>query len=163
MRTTLSSILDNHKIERESSIFATSLACVLFPSGSTGRPKGVMTEHQAIVQLVKNFNLAESAGKPLPYMAGLSFDMSIWEVFMPLLSGGVVVWIDVMTVLDYEALSDVYARNHMRAAMFTPALFKQCLHSIPSIFKNLELLTLGGDRLDPKDVFQAKEQSEESS
>ena len=161
---TLSSIMDsqtykasdNQDSERESSISATSLACVLFTSGSTGRPKGVMTEHRAIVQLVKDFNFAEAAGKPLAHMASLSFDVSTWEVFMPLLSGGVVVCVDAMTVLDYKALSDVYARHHVRAAMFTPALFKQCLHDTPSIVENLDLLILGGDRLDPEDVFQAK-------
>ncbi|KAE8420395.1 hypothetical protein BDV36DRAFT_293283 [Aspergillus pseudocaelatus] len=160
----LSSILDsqtykgsgNQDFERESSISATSLACVLFTSGSTGRPKGVMTEHRAIVQLVKDFNFAEAAGKPLAHMASLSFDVSTWEIFMPLLSGGVVVCVDAMTVLDYKALSDVYARHQVRAAMFTPALFKQCLHDTPSIVRNLDLLILGGDRLDPEDVFQAK-------
>lgn len=148
---------DNQKFESESSISATSLACVLFTSGSTGRPKGVMIEHRAIVRLAKDFNFAKAAGKPLAHMASLSFDVSTWEVFMPLLSGGVVVCVDAMTVLDYKALSDVYARHHVRAAMFTPALFKQCLHDSPSIVKNLDLLILGGDRLDPEDVFQAKQ------
>ncbi|KAE8378091.1 hypothetical protein BDV26DRAFT_292570 [Aspergillus bertholletiae] len=160
----LSSILDGHihkashgqMLEKESSIFATSLACVLFTSGSTGRPKGVMIEHRAIIQLVKDFNFVEAAGKRLAHMASLSFDVSTWEVFMPLLSGGVVVCVDAMTVLDYKALSDVYALHHVRAAMFTPALFKQCLHDTPSIIKNLDLLILGGDRLDPEDAFQAK-------
>ncbi|KAB8263063.1 hypothetical protein BDV32DRAFT_146854 [Aspergillus pseudonomiae] len=161
---TLSSILDDQlhtttddqEFQAQSAISATSLACVLFTSGSTGRPKGVMTEHRAIVRLVKDSNFSKAVGKPLAHMASLSFDVSTWEVFMPLLSGGVVVCVDAMTVLDYKALSDVYAHNHVRAAMFTPALFKQCLSDAPSIVKNLDLLILGGDRLDPKDVFQVK-------
>ncbi|GAB1198114.1 hypothetical protein APSETT444_007422 [Aspergillus pseudonomiae] len=144
------------KSEGGSSISATGLACVLFTSGSTGRPKGVMTEHRAIVRLVKDLNFVKAAGRPLAHMASLSFDVSTWEVFMPLLSGGVVVCVDAMTVLDYKALSDVYVRHHVRAAMFTPALFKQCLHDTPSIVKSLDLLILGGDCLDPEDVFQAK-------
>ncbi|OGM49923.1 nonribosomal peptide synthase [Aspergillus bombycis] len=152
----LYSASDDQAFESQSTISATSLACVLFTSGSTGRPKGVMTEHRAIVRLAKDFNFVKAAGKPLAHMASLSFDVSTWEIFMPLLSGGVVVCVDAMTVLDYKALGDVYVRHHVRAAMFTPALFNQCLHDTPSIVKNLDLLILGGDCLDPEDVFQAK-------
>ncbi|RAH82036.1 putative nonribosomal peptide synthase [Aspergillus japonicus CBS 114.51] len=142
---------------KSSTASATSLACVLFTSGSTGTPKGVLIEHRAIVRMVKEPNFTRAAGKPLAHMANLSFDVSVWEVFMPLLSGGMVVCIDAMTVLDYKRLSDAYARHSVRAAMFTPALFKQCLHETPLIVKTLDLLILGGDRLDPEDVARAKQ------
>jgi amino acid adenylation domain-containing protein len=148
---------DDQSLDGQSSTSATSLACVLFTSGSTGTPKGVLIEHRAIVRLVKEPNFTRAAGKPLAHMANISFDVSVWEVFMPLLSGGVVVCIDAMTVLDYKRLSDAYARHSVRAAMFTPALFKQCLLETPLIVKGLDLLILGGDRLDPEDVFRAKQ------
>ncbi|KAL3488325.1 putative nonribosomal peptide synthase [Aspergillus germanicus] len=148
---------DDQRQDGQSPTTATSLACVLFTSGSTGTPKGVLIEHRAIVRLVKEPSFTRAAGKPLAHMANISFDVSVWEVFMPLLSGGVVVCIDAMTVLDYKRLSDAYARHSVRAAMFTPALFKQCLHETPFIVKGLDLLILGGDLLDPEDVFRAKQ------
>ncbi|KAL3458986.1 putative nonribosomal peptide synthase [Aspergillus heterothallicus] len=148
---------DDQRQDGPSPTSATSLACVLFTSGSTGTPKGVLIEHRAIVRLVKEPSFTRAAGKPLAHMANISFDVSVWEVFMPLLSGGVVVCIDAMTVLDYKRLSDAYARHSVRAAMFTPALFKQCLHETPFIVKGLDFLILGGDLLDPEDVFRAKQ------
>ncbi|MFF7256287.1 amino acid adenylation domain-containing protein [Streptomyces microflavus] len=75
----------------EATVHATSLAYVIFTSGSTGRPKGAMIRHEAISE-----RLLWQVGEILRFghddaslfKAPLSFDISINEIFLPLVSGG---------------------------------------------------------------------------
>ncbi|MEZ7002929.1 amino acid adenylation domain-containing protein [Streptomyces sp. AD55] len=68
-----------------------ALAYVIFTSGSTGRPKGAMIRHEAISE-----RLLWQAGEILRFgpddaslfKAPLSFDISVNEVFLPLVRGG---------------------------------------------------------------------------
>ncbi|MFH8974333.1 amino acid adenylation domain-containing protein [Streptomyces sp. NPDC017890] len=68
-----------------------ALAYVIFTSGSTGRPKGAMIRHEAIserllwqVHEVLGFGHDDAS----LFKAPLSFDISINEIFLPLVSGG---------------------------------------------------------------------------
>ncbi len=69
---------------------ARDLAYVLFTSGSTGTPKGVAIEHRSAVALVawgrQVFSAAELAG--VLFSTSISFDLSVFEVFLPLAVGG---------------------------------------------------------------------------
>ncbi|KUF12937.1 non-ribosomal peptide synthetase [Streptomyces silvensis] len=67
-------------------------AYVLYTSGSTGRPKGVLVPHTNVVDLVLWGR--EALGRPQLSHAlaatPLTFDVSVFELFGPLLSGGAV-------------------------------------------------------------------------
>ncbi|KAF4984587.1 hypothetical protein FZEAL_264 [Fusarium zealandicum] len=60
-----------------------------------------------------------------------------------------------MTIIDCGALQQVFERENVRAAVFTPAFLKQVLRENPTTLGTLDLLCMGGDRLDPSDYFQA--------
>ncbi|HEV7515615.1 MAG TPA: AMP-binding protein, partial [Thermoanaerobaculia bacterium] len=66
-----------------------SLAYVIYTSGSTGRPKGAMNTHGAIANrllwMQQAFGL--TAADAVLQKTPLSFDVSVWEVFWPLLTG----------------------------------------------------------------------------
>jgi amino acid adenylation domain-containing protein len=66
-----------------------NLAYVIYTSGSTGKPKGVMVPHAAIANRVlwlqSRFPVA--AGDCVLQKTPLSFDASIWEIFLPWLAG----------------------------------------------------------------------------
>ncbi|MFD7530673.1 amino acid adenylation domain-containing protein [Streptomyces sp. NPDC059849] len=75
----------------EADIPGTALAYVIFTSGSTGRPKGAMIRHEAIserllwqVEEILGFGHDDAS----LFKAPLSFDISINEIFLPLVSGG---------------------------------------------------------------------------
>lgn len=138
---------------------ATSLAYIMFTSGSTGKPKGVMVEHRGIVRLVKNSNvLGEAeAANPIAHLSNLAFDASTWEIYAPLLNGGTVICVELMTVLNHDALAQVFREENIRIAMFTPALLKRCLTDSPAMIAMLDTLLAGGDRLDPPDVVKARQ------
>ncbi|MEO7332122.1 MAG: amino acid adenylation domain-containing protein, partial [Minicystis sp.] len=69
------------------------LAYVLFTSGSTGRPKGVAIEHHSPVCLIEwartIFEPPETAG--VLFSTSLGFDLSVFEIFLPLATGGTVI------------------------------------------------------------------------
>ena len=70
-----------------------NLAYVLFTSGSTGRPKGVAVTHRSAVGLVhwaaEVFSAEELSG--VLAATSLSFDLSVFELFLPLAHGGTVI------------------------------------------------------------------------
>ena len=67
----------------------TNLAYVIYTSGSTGNPKGVMIEHRGAINRIewmqKEYNLKSDdiILQKTPY----SFDVSVWELLLPLMHG----------------------------------------------------------------------------
>lgn len=69
------------------------LVYVIFTSGSTGRPKGVQVPHGAVVNLL-SFMAQELRMGPrdvFPALASFAFDMCIPELYLGLVTGGMVV------------------------------------------------------------------------
>jgi amino acid adenylation domain-containing protein len=65
-----------------------SLAHILFTSGSTGRPKGVLIEHQGVLRLTNHIDYMDiGPGEIFLQYAPLSFDISTFEIWGPLLNG----------------------------------------------------------------------------
>src|SRR5207245_1557725 len=87
------------KIEREngedvaSGVKGNDLAYVIYTSGSTGKPKGVALEHRNAVALVywarEVFAPEELAG--VLACTSMCFDLSVFEMFVPLSWGGTVI------------------------------------------------------------------------
>jgi len=73
--------------------YAGGLAYLIYTSGSTGRPKGVAIEHAAAIRLVAWAGRAFSPEELRGVLAATSvnFDLSIFEIFVPLSFGGAVI------------------------------------------------------------------------
>jgi amino acid adenylation domain-containing protein len=73
-----------------------NLAYLIYTSGSTGRPKGVALTHRSAVALVRwareVWSAAELSG--VLFATSISFDLSVFELFVPLAVGGRVILAD---------------------------------------------------------------------
>lgn len=70
-----------------------NLAYVIYTSGSTGRPKGVAIEHRSVATFIawalEVFGREELAG--VLFSTSICFDLSVFEMFVPLACGGKVI------------------------------------------------------------------------
>ncbi|HYO12892.1 MAG TPA: amino acid adenylation domain-containing protein, partial [Thermoanaerobaculia bacterium] len=73
-----------------------NLAYLIYTSGSTGRPKGVAIEHRSTTALLdwatEVFSPEEIAG--ILASTSVTFDLSVFEIFLPLTRGGTVLLAD---------------------------------------------------------------------
>ncbi|NLT70348.1 MAG: SDR family NAD(P)-dependent oxidoreductase, partial [Verrucomicrobiaceae bacterium] len=70
-----------------------SLAYIIYTSGSTGKPKGVEIPHRAAVNFLRSMQAEPglTSADRLLAVTTLSFDISLLEMFLPLLAGACVV------------------------------------------------------------------------
>lgn len=137
---------------------ATSLAYVMFTSGSTGQPKGVMIEHRGIVRLATGnsiMQLLPSTGA-MAHMVNFAFDAATMEIYAALLNGMTLVCVGAMQILDHAVTLDLFTRFDVRAAVLTPALFRQYDIECTKILAKLSWLCVGGDKINPVHLFEAR-------
>ncbi len=83
------------------------LAYTIYTSGSTGNPKGVMIEHHSVVNLALWVNKTYSVGANdrLMFITSICFDLSVYDIFGTLFSGGCIVVADQQELMDLSLLA----------------------------------------------------------
>lgn len=108
------------------------LMVLLYTSGSTGRPKGVACHHRGYMNRLdwhqKAFALAP--GERVALKTSFSFDVSVWELFWPLMVGGTVCAASRETVTNPWALADWLATNRIAVMHFVPSLFNAFVNAV---------------------------------
>jgi amino acid adenylation domain-containing protein len=106
-----------------------SLAYVIYTSGSTGRPKGVMNHHGGVVNLLWSMRgtVAMAPGDRLLAITTLAFDISVLELFLPLLSGARVEVLARSTASDPALLREAVAAGGGTVLQATPATWRLLL------------------------------------
>ena len=108
-----------------------NLAYVIYTSGSTGRPKGVEIEHRSVV----NFLIGSRVALPidtnsvLVAITPLSFDISVLELFHPLVSGGRVVIAPATAASDPDLLANLLVRTGATHLQATPSTWRLLVES----------------------------------
>jgi amino acid adenylation domain-containing protein len=101
-----------------------SLAYMIYTSGSTGRPKGAMNSHRAVCNrllwMQEAFALtpADRVLQKTPF----SFDVSVWELFWPLLVGAQLVVARPGGHRDPDYLADLIADERVTTLHFVPSM-----------------------------------------
>ena len=128
-------------------------AYVMYTSGSTGTPKGVVVPHRAVNRLVIDNGYAHFLPSDrVAFASNPSFDASTLEVWAPLLNGGRCVVVDQSTLLTPERFRTLLQTTGVDVMWLTVGLFNQIEASLGPVFRQLRILMIGGDALDPKVV-----------
>ena len=98
----------------------TNLAYVLYTSGSTGKPKGVEIEHRSVVAFLtwapEIFTAEQLAG--VLASTSICFDLSVFELFLPLCCGGKVILAkNALGLPNLQAASEVTLVNAVPSAI----------------------------------------------
>ena len=135
-------------------------AYVIFTSGSTGEPKGVLVEHRAIVNRLQwmrhhyGFGAADRVLQKTP----ATFDVSVWEFFLPLLSGGTLVIAAPDVHRDPQALARLIRTARISTVHFVPSMLDAFLAVPESQGLALRHVFTSGEALDAalRDRFHAR-------
>jgi amino acid adenylation domain-containing protein len=107
-------------------ISPTNLAYVIYTSGSTGKPKGAMLHHRGICNRllwgIIDYELGET--DRVLSKTPISFDVSVWEIFAPLLAGSQVVIARPGGEQDSSYLITLIREQKITHADFVPSMLQ---------------------------------------
>jgi amino acid adenylation domain-containing protein len=107
----------------------TDLAYVIYTSGSTGAPKGVQVEHQSVSNLLASMlrRPGLDAGDAVLAVTTPAFDISVLELFAPLVCGGRIILAPDEVVSDGAALADLIERSRPTVVQATASTLRMLL------------------------------------
>jgi amino acid adenylation domain-containing protein/non-ribosomal peptide synthase protein (TIGR01720 family) len=105
------------------------LAYVIYTSGSTGRPKGVQIPHKALANFLLSFREQPglSAHDTFVAVTTTTFDISILELFLPLIAGARLVVAERETARDGYKLAQLLHQSQATLMQATPATWRLLL------------------------------------
>ncbi|MEV4434132.1 amino acid adenylation domain-containing protein [Streptomyces sp. NPDC049585] len=120
-------------------------AYVIYTSGSTGRPKGVVVPSAAMDNLLEavQAHLRLTPSDRFAAVATVSFDVSVMEIFLPLLTGARLVLAGDGTAKDPEALAALLTRTGATAMEAAPSLWHALEAAVPDALRGLHKVTAG--------------------
>lgn len=119
-------------------------AYMVFTSGTTGPPKGVMVRHSAVINMAleqrRLFGVCPH-GRILQFFS-ISFDASVFEIFMALLNGASLVMPARQDLMDVQALCECIREFKVSSIQLPPAI----LGELPNVdLESVETVFIGGE------------------
>jgi len=101
-------------------------AYVIYTSGSTGRPKGCVITHGNVLSLLGAALPLFDVGPDYRWTQfhSINFDVSVWEIWGPLVTGGTLVIVDAEAAYDPEAFLDLLLTQRVTVLLQVPAVFR---------------------------------------
>ncbi|VBA62410.1 amino acid adenylation domain-containing protein [Mycobacterium attenuatum] len=100
------------------------LAYVIYTSGSTGKPKGVLVEHASVCNRLQHNKLGLESTDTVLQKTPLTFDVSLWEIFAPLINGARLVIAEPDGHRDSRYLAALIREKAITTAHFVPSMLR---------------------------------------
>jgi len=125
-----------------------SLAYILYTSGSTGKPKGVQISHRALINFLLSMQQSPGlvATDRLLAVTTLSFDISMLELYLPLLVGAQIILASQQVTTDGTQLVKWLHDYNITFMQATPATWRMMLETEWQPTPGLKILC-GGEAL----------------
>lgn len=119
---------------------------IIFTSGSTGRSKPIQILSRSILHVLNNLPLGSlNSSDRMTALLNPGFDLSLLEMWKPLLEGASVVRVPHLVRTDPFALQD-FVKEHMITVMVVPtALFQVIALTAPATFSGMRHVIVGGE------------------
>jgi amino acid adenylation domain-containing protein len=119
-------VLRAQPIGRQPKLHPDMRAYVIFTSGSTGIPKGVEVTHGSVVNLLKSAEKLLEVGPEdrLFAITTLAFDISVLELWLPLVTGGTVIIASQEVATQGDLLSEQLLSTRATMLQATPFTFR---------------------------------------
>ncbi|RXT70445.1 amino acid adenylation domain-containing protein [Pseudomonas syringae] len=110
------------------------LAYVIYTSGSTGKPKGVANQHDGVVNRLwwAKSEYRIGAEDRVLQKTPFGFDVSVWEIFLPLLAGAQLVMARPGGHQDPHYLMEVIERRSISMLHFVPSMLQAFVNQTPA-------------------------------
>ncbi len=139
-------------------------AYVIYTSGSTGEPKGVLVEHRAIVNRLEwmrqhyGFDASDRILQKTP----ATFDVSVWEFFLPLITGCTLVIAPPEAHRDPVWLARLFREREVGTCHFVPSMLAAFLGTPGARGLRMRRVFCSGEELSAplRDQFHATVQGE---
>ncbi|SDH30826.1 non-ribosomal peptide synthase domain TIGR01720/amino acid adenylation domain-containing protein [Rhodococcus triatomae] len=115
--------------DRHAPLRPSNTAYIIFTSGSTGRPKGVQIPHRGLVNQMRWMSRAYEMGPDdvVLHKTPFTFDVSVWELFVPVYVGARIVVARPGGHRDPAYLTEVMHRESVTLTGFVPSMLAAML------------------------------------
>jgi len=126
-------------------------AAIYYTSGSTGIPKGITLKHSGLLNVIEDcaeiYNLRAQC---VLQQSALSFDMSLWQTFNALATGGTLHVVSKANRLDPGAVARLFSTKKIAVTLATPSEYVSWLRAgnLCKLRKsNWDVAVVGGEQL----------------
>lgn len=137
-----------------------NLVYVIYTSGSTGKPKGCMLEHRGVVNRIEWMwnHYGYDASDVILQKTSFTFDVSVWEILMPLCKGISMVLCHRDDVTSPERIVSIIQNRKVTCLHFVPGMMNAFIASvfhyqnISERLSSLRKVITSGEALQPATV-----------